>query len=870
MFNWRRRREPDFTQEIEAHLALEVDRLRGEGMSAEEAQATARREFGNVLRAQEQFRESGRWMWLDHLLRDMKFALRVLLRNPGFTTVAVLSLALGIGVNALVFSVANAVVLRPLPVSRPEQLAFLEPPHHPSISFPDYRELRDRNQVFSGLVGYRIVAVEMESQSGPSRSWGYLATGNYFDVLGVRPYLGRFFHPADDSRPGASPYAVLSYGSWKSRFGGDREIVGKTIRINRQPYTVIGVAGPEFHGTEVFYWPEIWVPMMMQAQIEPGNSWLERRETGNTWTIGRLKDGVTRSRATANLNTIAADLSRRFPSTDDGLRFKLATPGLVGDMLGALTRAFSFGMLVLAGLVLLAACTNLASLVTARGKDRQREIAIRLSIGATRGRVLRQVLTEALVLALMGGTAGYGLAFVLSGVLSAWRAPLDFPVQFDVNPDWRVFLFATAISVMAGVLFGLAPARAASRTDANAILKGDQPRWGRGKLAARDVLLVVQVALCFVLVSACLLSVHGLQRAFATNLGFQPQGVSIAGFELGLAGYTEEKGRDFRNHAVENIAALPGVESVSDSNSVPLSIDQSSCSIYPEDQPNLRTSESQSAIMYQVSPQFFHTMRIELLAGREFTWHDDAKSSRVAVVNRAFAKRVLRAESALGRRFRCGHGGELTEVVGEAEDGKYESLADSNQPAFFVPILQVYNSTTILEVRSSLPDNEITARIRESLTGLDPQLPLYSTGGLVQLLGFAFFPMKAAAIALSFFGVLAAMLAITGIYGLVSYSVASRTREIGIRIAMGANQSQVMKLVATRVAALLAAGSVLGLFLALAAGSVLRSVIYGASPHDPRVLLSVLLTIVVLGLVSSWGPALRALRIDPAVALRRE
>jgi predicted permease len=381
---------------------------------------------------------------------------------------------------------------------------------------------------------------------------------------------------------------------------------------------------------------------------------------------------------------------------------------------------------------------------------------------------------------------------------------------------------------------------------------------------------VIQVALCFVLVSACLLSVHGLQRAFTMNLGFQPQGVSIAGFELGLAGYTEEKGRNFRDHAVETIAALPGVQSVSYSNSVPLSIDQSTSSIYPEDQPSLRTSESQCAIMYQVSPQFFRTMQIELLTGREFNWHDDAKSNRVAVVNRAFAKRVLRADSPLGRRFRCGPGGELTEVVGEAEDGKYESLADSNQPAVFVPILQQYNSTTVLEVRSSLPDNEITERIRQTLAGLDPELPLYSTGSLVQLLGFAFFPMKAAAIALSFFGMLAAMLAITGIYGLVSYSVASRTREIGIRVAMGANSAQVLKLVAGRTAALLAAGSVFGLLLALAAGRVLRSVIYGASAHDPRVLLSVFLTIVVLGLASSWGPTLRALRIDPAIALRRE
>lgn len=870
MFGRNNRKESDFNQEIEAHLSLEVDRLRAEGMSEEEAQTTARREFGNVLRTQEKFHQSGHWMWLEQLLRDMRFALRVLLRNRGFTVVAVLSLALGIGVNALVFSVANALVFKPLPVKRPDQLVFLETPRHPSMSFPNYRELRDRNQVFSGLVGYRIVAVELETHSGPARAWGYLATGNYFDVLSIKPFLGRFFHQEDDLHPGASPYAVLSYGSWKSRFAGDPAIIGKTVRINRQPYTVMGVAPSGFHGTERFYWPEMWVPMMMQAQIEPGNAWLENRMTLNTWTIGRLKPGVSVGEATANLNVIAADLARKFPSANEGLRFKLAKPGLIGDSLGSLARAFLYGMLVLAGLVLLAACTNLASMVTARGADRQREIAIRISIGATRGRVLRQVLTEAIVLSLLGGAAGYGLAILLGRVLSAWRAPLDFPLQFDVNPDWRVFCFAALVSAAAGVLFGLAPARSASRTNANAVLKGDQPRWKRGRLATRDVLVVIQVALCFVLVSACLLSLSGMRRALNTNLGFEPQGVSIVGFDLGPSGYAKEKGRAFRRHALDFIAAMPGVESASYSNSVPLSIDQSSCSIYPEDQPTLAASASQSAAMYQVAPQFFHTMGIEMLGGREFNWHDDANSIPVAVINHAFAKQVLRADDALGKRFRCGPGGKLTEVVGEAEDGRYQSLADLDHPAFFVPIQQVYNSATIFEVRSNLPSDEITAKMRETFTELDPDLPLYSTGSLTQLLGFAFFPIKAAAIALSVFGILAAMLAITGIYGLVAYSVASRTREIGIRVAMGATSSEVIKLVGRRTAALLAGGSLLGLFLALAAGKVLSSVIYGASPHDPLVLFNVLLTIGALGVLSSWAPTLRALRIDPASALRRE
>ncbi|HEY6307970.1 MAG TPA: ABC transporter permease, partial [Candidatus Angelobacter sp.] len=390
---WRgKRKDRDFGEEIQAHIALEAERLRGEGLSKTDAMAAARKQFGNVLSAEERFYEAERWLGLERLLRDVSYGLRLLARNPGFTAVAIVSLALGIGVNALVFSVVNSLLLRPLPVEKPGQLVFLENDRYRAgQSFPNYRDIRDRNQVFSGLLGFRIVQVEMESHESADRTWGYLATGNYFDLLGVKPLLGRFFHPEDDLHAGASPYAVLSYGSWQSRFGGDREIAGKTIRINRQPYTVLGVAPQEFHGTELFYWPEVWVPMMMQAQIEPGNPWLEERMTFNTWIIGRLKPGVTPGQATANLNAIAGELARAYPAANEGMRIQLARPGLIGDALGRPVQAFSIGVLVLAALVLLTACANLVSTMIARGADRQREIAIRLSIGATKARIVRQL-----------------------------------------------------------------------------------------------------------------------------------------------------------------------------------------------------------------------------------------------------------------------------------------------------------------------------------------------------------------------------------------------------------------------------------------------------------------------------------------------
>jgi predicted permease len=818
MFRRRVRKPEDFAEEIQAHLELEADRLRAEGLAPDDAGAAARRGFGNLALAQERHYESARWLWWDQLRRDASYAVRVLSRRPGFTSIAVLTLALGIGANALVFSVVNALVLRPLPVAQPEQMVFLESSSGAGQSFPNYRDLRDRNQALAGLVGYRIAPMELDSDAGAGRIWGYLATGNYFDVLGVAPLMGRFFHPSDDVRPGASPYAVLSYGSWRSRFGGDPGIVGKTIRINRLPYTVVGVAQPDFHGTELFYWPEVWVPMMMQAQIEAGNSWLEERSTSDTWIVGRLKPGVSPAQAETNLNAVAAQLAREYPVNNEGLHFKLAKPGLVGDLMGGPAKAFTLGVLGLAAVVLLAACANLASLVTARAADRQREIAIRLSIGAGRGRVVRQVLTESLVLSLAGGAVGYALAVLLSRALTQFRAPMDFPVQFNVNPDWREFLFAFAAAIAAGVLFGSAPAWRASKTDSNTVLKGAPASGGRQRLATRDLLVVVQVALCFVLVSACLLAVRGLQHALNMRLGFDPRHVSVVAFDLGLAGYGEEQGHDFQRRALERVAQLPGVTSAAFANSLPLSIDQSHTTVFPGDKSSLRPSDGRWATFYQVSPGYFAAMETSLFAGRDFTWSDDRKSPRVAIVNVAFARQVLNTANPVGKYFRHGPGGGLVQVIGMAEDGKYESLTERQRAVAFWPMLQSYNTTTTLIARSARPETQTVAEMRQTVGQLDPEMPLYGTGSLQQMLGFAFFPARAAALALGAFGVLAIMLAVTGIHGLIAYAVARRVREIGIRMAIGARPSQVLRLILLKMALLVVAGSVIGLGLSLAAG----------------------------------------------------
>jgi predicted permease len=812
---------------------------------------------------------------VDDLRADLRYAVRTLLRTPGFALMAIVSLALGIGANTVVFSVVNALVLKPLPIEHPEHVFFLqfgEGGRHPTTSFPNYRDLRDRSVSFDGLVGYRISPINLENGTAPVRTWGYLATGNYFDVLGLKPVVGRFFHQEDDRHVGEAPYAVLSYECWQGRFGSNPAIIGRTVRLNRTPFTVIGVAPKGFRGTEVFFRPDLWVPMMMEPQIEVGNPWLDSRNTGNTWIIGRLKPGVTSGAAEADLNAVAAQLGREYPQINDGMRVKLARPGLVGDLLGGPVRAFTGGVLVLAGLVLLAACANLASVLAARGADRQRELAVRISIGASRGRIVRQLLTETLLLAVVGGAAGCALAFAAARALTAWHAPVDVPIQFDIPVDLRVLLFASIASAAAGLLFGLAPARQAAKTNPNSALKesdGSQ-MVGRG-LPVRDVLVAVQVAICVVLVSACALSLRGLQQALTMSLGFDPKGVTIVGFDLGLAGYSKEAGAQFQRRVLEAVARVPGVQSAAYSNSLPLSIDQSTNTIYPDDRPVLKASEVMSANVYEISPGFLQTLGIRRELGRDIEWRDAAGMPRVAIVNRAFARKIMRTADPIGRHFTWSwRASEPTEIVGVVEDGKYESLTEAAKPVVFEPILQRYNATTTVAVKSALPSEQIVAAVRQAVAALDPSLPLYGVGSIEQMLGFALFPSQAAAVALSAFGILALVLAATGIHGLVAYAVSRRRREIGIRIAIGAGSRNVLRVVLGRIALLLGIGAAAGLALAVAAGQLLANIVYEVSPRDPLVLGGVAASIVLVGALASWAPARRSLRTQPIDALRAE
>ncbi len=877
----RRQWEKELDEELRTHLEYRAaDLVRG-GLAPAAAARQARLELGASEAWKEQCRTANGLRWFDQLRQDLRFAGRMLRRDPAFTAVAVLSLALGVGANTVVFSVVNSLLLKPLAIASPASVYTVEDRRFPSQSFPNYRDLRDRNMTFAGLAAYRMAPMGIETADGARRVWGYLATGNYFDLLGIRPLRGRFFHAEDDRQPGASPFAVLSYACWRHRFAADPRIVGRTVRINSLSYSVLGVAPPEFHGTEVFYWPEIWVPMMMQPQIE-GHSWLDERGTFNCMVIGRLAPGVGPLQAAANLRALGADLAHEVPTWNEGLALRLARPGLVGNSLREPTRAFTGGVMALAGLVLLAACANLASLLAARAADRHRELAIRLSIGAGRGRILRQLLAESALLALLGGAAGCALAAALLRLLSQWRAPLDFPVQFEVAPDGRVFAFAFAAALVSGLLFSIAPARQTLSADPNQALKGGPagglqlrraPR-GRGPRPAvwwpvRDLLLAAQMALCCLLVTACLVALRGLARTLVTPLGFEPRGVAMASLDLGLAGYDLKRVDSFQRRALAAASRLPGVTAAGYGNSLPLSIDQSSNTVFRAETTDLRPSQGKIATVYQVSPGYLRTIGARLVAGRDFTWHDDARSPLVAIVNQTFARQVLGKPNAVGMRFRAGQGS-LIEVAGQVEDGRYVSINEEPRPAFFRPILQRPNGTSVLVVRSALPAGEMARQLRQTIAAIDPRLPVYGLGSLHEMLGLALLPARAATIALGAFGLLALMLAATGIYGLAANSVSRRTREIGIRVAVGARPAQVLRFVLGRTALLLGVGSAVGLALGLGAAKLLTSIVYLASPHDPLVLAAAALVMTAAGVAAASAPARRALAIDPVRALRQE
>lgn len=861
----------DLAEEMQAHLDEQVEALMAEGMIRSDAEAAAKRRFGNVARMEEQAREAWMLPKLERLLADLRFALRRLKAAPGFSLTAIFTLAMGIGANVVVFSLLNGLILRPLNVPNPQNLWQVSRGANGgnSQSYPDYRDFRDRDSSFSGMMAFKMMGAGMTVGNATVRSWGFAASGNYFDVLGLHPLLGRFFHASDEHGLGSAPYVVLSYGFWQREFGGRKDVLGKIVKLNEHPFTVIGVAPRGFYGTNVFIAPDYWMPIVNAQQVTGWSDFCCRDHYGIT-VMGRLKPGVTPRQADETLAAVASQMAKE-SIKDDGLTLWVRQPGPAGDRDDPMQKSL-LGLMLLAALVLLAACANLASIFAARAADRAGELAVRMAIGASRWIVLRQLLAEELLISCAGGLAGMFLARLLLGWLSQWKRFGSLPTRLPVIPDDHVYLVAIGLSLASGILFGILPSRQIWRTDVVQAIKTGYA-WSesfRG-LAFRDVLLLIQILVCTLLVTATAMSVRGMQRAMHVPLGFNPENVTIAQGDLNMAGYTGDAALPVQKRILTEAQAIPGVTSAALADYVPFGLDGADWFVYRWSTTNFIPAHmSFAADTYLVSPEYLRTAETPLIQGRNFTWHDDRKTPNVAIVNQTFARLLYGKQSPIGKRFALWAAARYR-IVGEVANGKYQSISEKPQPMMMMPFAQgtgSYLSTNMcLLVRSKLPRKQVATALYRILRREAPDVP-FAMESWQDFVNASLIPAQAVTMVLAALGLLAMMLAITGIFGMASYSVSKRMKELGIRIALGARQRQVLGATLRRPVLLLGCGSVLGIAAGLLTTRVMQHLGAMVTPWDPLVIVIVCVAMILIGVLATWVPARRTLAVDPARLLR--
>lgn len=807
------------------------------------------------------------------LLQDLRFAVRMLRKSPSFTVAAVLTLAVAIGANAVVFGALNALILRPLNVPRAQSLYVIGRANDAFgyESYPNYLDLRDRNRSFDGVAASNFTGGGLDTGHNPSRVWGYEVSGNYFDVLGIQPYLGRFFHAADEHGPNSAPYLVLTYAYWQTHFQGDRGLVGRTVQLNKHPFTIIGIAPPEFRGTFVAFSPDFFAPIVNQEQMDGQNLLNERGSRWVSEVMGHLKPGVSPAQAVADLNSIGSYLEKNYPKDDGQMTFALTRPG-VADVFGGAVRAFLGGLMLLAGLILLAACANLGSLFAARAADRSREVALRVALGSSRVRILRGLFTEAVLISVAGGGMGLWASVLLLGWLNAWRPFPEFPINVPVNPDTHVYVAALLLALVSGFLFGAVPVRQILRTDPYEIIKSGARSTPGPRIGVRDLLLGGQIAICAVLVTSSLVAARGLSRSLHSKLGVEPQNAMLVDTDLTMAGYHGDEIPPVQERMIQAMEAIPGVTSVGLVGQYPpLHMGWNRTNVFTDQTSDLRPANAAAEVIrYSASPEYFRAAGTALLAGRAFTGHDDKNAPRVAVVNSQLARKVFGApDQALGRYFKLRDGTRI-QVVGIVENGKYTAnLAEDPQSAMFLPLLQAPSNETWLVVRSARDPQQLAAAIRAKLRDLDAGLPAFIQTWNSEMNGALFAP-RMATLSLGVLGMMGALLSIIGIFGMAAYSVSKRKRELGIRIALGAQRKEVLQAALGRAARLLVIGSATGLLVGILASRVLAFIVYQATPRDPLVLAGCVLAMALLGLLATWIPAQRALAIDPMVLLREE
>jgi macrolide transport system ATP-binding/permease protein len=807
------------------------------------------------------------------LIADVRYSIRSLLKNPGLTAAAVLSLGLGIGANTTIFTWVQAVLFRPIPLAADPgtiRIAAMEnrEGQSRSWSYPNFQDFRDRATLVE-VVGQDDQTLSIAVDDTAERTWGGLVSGNFFQVMGLRAAAGRLFTPQDDVTPGGHPVAVISYAYWQRRFRGDTSIVGKQVHINNTPMTVIGVAPEGFIGSFLGIASSAWVPMAMQKEMMGGDRLAQR---GNGWmqSIVRLKPGVSDAQAQAEAASIMAQLEREHPQFNDGRRLRIVQTWEAPFGAATVLTPVLAVLTILVALVLVIACANVANLLLSKAVGRRREVAVRLSLGASRTRLVRQLLTESLLLSLVAGVAGVVMAYWTMDVIMAFVPPVDLPLDLGLRMDGMTLVFAIAVSAITGVLFGLAPALQASSPHTINALKeeGRSGSGGRTSGRLRSALVVSQVAVCLVLLVGATLFLRSFIAAQTLSPGFDADRLVTASMDMFPSGYTGERHREFQRRTLEAVQALPGVESAAFGSRIPIGFGGNNSTAVSIDGYQPRENEEVVINYSTVSAGYFETMGIAIRAGREYTDADTATSPRTIVINEAMARRYWPDGNALGKIVRFGPN--ASEVIGVVADAKYGSINERPLPQLFVPMARSEVSTLRLFVRTSDP-GPLVAEVRNAIRALDPNLPIYDARTLTEHMQGAVFAQRMAANLLGAMGVLALLLAAIGLYGVMAYAVSQRTQEMGIRLALGASPASLLNMIVGQGMKLTTIGLLIGLALALAAfGSIgaVRTLLPGISPLDPITFVAVPLLLAAIACLASWFPARRAGRVDPLVALR--
>ena len=890
----RRQHDKQLEKELRHHLDLHISDLISQGYSPEEAQRQAHLALGGSEQVKEMCRDARGTRWLEEFLQDLRIGVRMMRKNPGFTLVVTATLALGIGANTAIFGLVDALLLRPLPVVKaPGELVLLMrgDGRGPTLSYPDFTVLRERNEVLSDLALYTQAPISFGNNVGSEVVLGAMVSANYFDMLGIKPSFGRAFLPEEDRTPGAHPVVVLNHSFWQSRFNGDRTLVGQTIVLNNRRLTVVGIAPPGFDGESPPMKVSLWIPVMMMSTMrwEPGASGthdpLSNRHNENFSAIGRLKQGVSIIEAQAALETINRQLEQSNPpppDPDNDRSLRLISPQ--GIMIGpiremAVTSSRLAGATVLT--VLLIACANVANLLMARAARRRKEVAVRLALGATRWRLIRQLLTESVLLALVGATAGLFLAYWINQLLMAFKPPFPPPFTFslDLSFDIRTFAFTLLLAVATGVIFGLVPALQASRPDVLPALKdesnaeGPRVRW----LNLRNALVITQVALSLALLISTGLFLRTLSYARQIDLGFKPDQVLEVSFNLRLQGYNEAKGREFYRQIVERLERLPGVQTTSVTNLLPLGFMWLTTPVMPEDR-EVPPNERVFAGDVSVGSKYFETIGTPLLRGRDFTAQDTINSPQVTIVSEKLARtlwpEIKEPGEALGKRLRVGRADLIScEVIGVVKDSRnniFNRIDMDPEPTIYRPFAQNYSARASLIVGTDGDPRGLISAVRHEVAALDENLPPQNLQPLSETVSLASWSARTGAAVLGVFGLLGLVLAAIGIYGVMSYSVSRRTREIGLRMALGAETRDVIKLIVKQGMGLTLIGAMLGVMLAVAVTRLLASLVYGVTATDPATFAGVVLFVIAVAVLACYLPARRATKVDPMKALRCE